>query len=190
MAAVASSDVPSGVPGLAPQAEAAEGAERQHDEGDTPDQAELIMPMGEPKFHTPEAAAESELATEPIVTPPTVITADESAIGGSAPAKRSRPRRKKPAEAASSAKTIEIKSGEPPKAGLDVYEWEPELSPGLIELENVVLLPHVGSGTIETRTRMGVMAAKNLLTALRGERPLVPARDPGRKDSPSPAERV
>jgi len=85
---------------LAPQGEAAEGAERQHDEGDTPDQAELIMPMGEPKFHTPEAAAQAELAIEPIVAPPTVITAEDSAIGESAPAKRSRPRRKKTAEAA------------------------------------------------------------------------------------------
>jgi uncharacterized protein (TIGR00288 family) len=85
---------------LAPQAEAAEGAERQQDEGDTPDQAELIMPIGEPKFHTPDAAAQAELAIEPVVAPPTVITAEDSAIGESAPAKRSRPRRKKPAEAA------------------------------------------------------------------------------------------
>lgn len=56
-------------------------------------------------------------------------------------------------------------------AGLDVYEQEPELSPGLVELENAVLLPHLGSATIETRTRMAFMAAENLLTALRGERP-------------------
>ena len=55
-------------------------------------------------------------------------------------------------------------------AGLDVYEQEPELSPGLVELENVVLLPHVGSATIETRTRMAFMAAENLLVGLRGER--------------------
>lgn len=56
-------------------------------------------------------------------------------------------------------------------AGLDVYENEPELSPGLAELDNVVLLPHMGSATIETRTRMALMAANNLLAALRGERP-------------------
>lgn len=56
-------------------------------------------------------------------------------------------------------------------AGLDVYEREPELSPGLADLENVVLLPHVGSATIETRTRMAWMAAENLLTGLRGDRP-------------------
>lgn len=56
-------------------------------------------------------------------------------------------------------------------AGLDVYENEPELSPGLAELENVVLLPHSGSATIETRTRMSRMATDNLLAGLRGERP-------------------
>ena len=56
-------------------------------------------------------------------------------------------------------------------AGLDVYENEPELAPGLAELENAVFLPHVGSATIETRTLMAVMAANNLLAGLRGEKP-------------------
>lgn len=56
-------------------------------------------------------------------------------------------------------------------AGLDVYENEPRLTPGLSELENVVLLPHVGSATVETRTRMALMAADNLLAGLRGEHP-------------------
>lgn len=56
-------------------------------------------------------------------------------------------------------------------AGLDVYENEPQLEPGLIELENVVLLPHVGSGTIETRTKMAEMAAESLIIGLRGEVP-------------------
>ncbi len=56
-------------------------------------------------------------------------------------------------------------------AGLDVYENEPRLSPGLVDLDNVVLLPHMGSATIETRTRMALMAAENLLAGLRGERP-------------------
>jgi glyoxylate reductase len=56
-------------------------------------------------------------------------------------------------------------------AGLDVYENEPELSPGLTNLKNVVLLPHVGSATIETRTQMALMAAENLLAVLRGEQP-------------------
>jgi len=56
-------------------------------------------------------------------------------------------------------------------AGLDVYENEPELAPGLAQLENVVLLPHVGSATLETRTSMAVRAANNLLTGLKGDRP-------------------
>jgi glyoxylate reductase len=56
-------------------------------------------------------------------------------------------------------------------AGLDVYENEPELHPGLAALDNVILLPHVGSATIETRTKMASMAAENLLAGLRGERP-------------------
>jgi glyoxylate reductase len=56
-------------------------------------------------------------------------------------------------------------------AGLDVYENEPDLTPGLEGLKNVVLLPHVGSATIETRTKMALKAARNLLAGLRGERP-------------------
>jgi glyoxylate reductase len=64
-----------------------------------------------------------------------------------------------------------LKQGRIRAAGLDVYENEPTLSPGLAELENVVLLPHFGSATVETRTRMANMAADNLLAGLRGERP-------------------
>ncbi|MGO9315586.1 MAG: NAD(P)-dependent oxidoreductase [Syntrophobacteraceae bacterium] len=64
-----------------------------------------------------------------------------------------------------------LKMGRIRAAGLDVYENEPLLSPGLAELDNVVLLPHVGSATVETRARMANMAADNLLAGLRGERP-------------------
>jgi glyoxylate reductase len=56
-------------------------------------------------------------------------------------------------------------------AGLDVYEDEPNITPGLLELDNVVLLPHVGSATIETRTKMARMAADNLLAGLAGQMP-------------------
>jgi len=56
-------------------------------------------------------------------------------------------------------------------AGLDVYENEPELTPGLTGLDNVILLPHVGSATIETRTKMALMAAENLLAGLKDETP-------------------
>jgi glyoxylate reductase len=55
-------------------------------------------------------------------------------------------------------------------AGLDVYENEPRMSPGLAELDNVVLLPHLGSATRGTRDRMATMAAENALAMLRGER--------------------
>ncbi|MDR3555795.1 MAG: NAD(P)-dependent oxidoreductase [Syntrophobacteraceae bacterium] len=64
-----------------------------------------------------------------------------------------------------------LRSAEIRCAGLDVYENEPELSGGLAELDNVVLLPHVGSATIETRTRMAGMACDNLLAGLAGKRP-------------------
>jgi len=64
-----------------------------------------------------------------------------------------------------------LRKGKIAGAGLDVYENEPALAPGLGELKNVVLLPHVGSGTWETRTNIGLKAARNLLTGLRGERP-------------------
>jgi len=55
-------------------------------------------------------------------------------------------------------------------AGLDVYEDEPELAPGLAELENVVLAPHTGSATQDTRDRMAIIASTNALFHLRGER--------------------
>jgi lactate dehydrogenase-like 2-hydroxyacid dehydrogenase len=55
-------------------------------------------------------------------------------------------------------------------AGLDVFENEPRVHPGLLALENAVLLPHIGSATIETRTKMAVMAAENLVAMMRGER--------------------
>jgi glyoxylate reductase len=59
-------------------------------------------------------------------------------------------------------------------AGLDVYEREPEVHSGLLELENVVLLPHLGSATTETRTAMAVLAARNALAVTNGGQPLTP----------------
>ena len=59
-------------------------------------------------------------------------------------------------------------------AGLDVYEEEPRVHPGLLGLENVVLLPHLGSATVETRTAMGMRVAQNLEAFFAGE----PLRDP------------
>jgi glyoxylate reductase len=59
-------------------------------------------------------------------------------------------------------------------AGLDVYEEEPKVHPRLLELENVVLAPHIGSASIETRDKMAALAAENLVAVLRGEEPKTP----------------
>jgi glyoxylate reductase len=56
-------------------------------------------------------------------------------------------------------------------AALDVYEREPAVHPGLIPMPNVVLTPHIASGTTRTRSEMSAMAARNMATALRGGRP-------------------
>ena len=67
---------------------------------------------------------------------------------------------------------VALSSGTIASAGLDVYEQEPLLEPELYELENVVIAPHLGSGTIGTRTKMGNMAAENCLAACNGRRPV------------------
>jgi glyoxylate reductase len=67
-----------------------------------------------------------------------------------------------------------LRSGAVAGAGLDVFEREPEVHPDLLDLENVVLIPHLGSATVETRTAMGVLAARNLVAVLDGEAPLTP----------------
>jgi glyoxylate reductase len=56
-------------------------------------------------------------------------------------------------------------------AALDVFEQEPRVHPKLLEMENVTLLPHIGSGSSETRERMGFVAVQNIFAALRGESP-------------------
>jgi glyoxylate reductase len=56
-------------------------------------------------------------------------------------------------------------------AGLDVYEREPQVEPALLELDNVVLLPHLGSATTRARSEMARVAATNLVAALSGHRP-------------------
>lgn len=59
-------------------------------------------------------------------------------------------------------------------AGLDVYEREPDIHPDLLSLENVVLAPHLGSATKETRTAMADLAASNVIAVLGGHAPLTP----------------
>ena len=64
-----------------------------------------------------------------------------------------------------------LRNGEIAGAGLDVFEDEPALKPGLAELPSVVIPPHLGSATVGTRTKMATLAAANLVAMLRGERP-------------------
>jgi glyoxylate reductase len=59
-------------------------------------------------------------------------------------------------------------------AALDVFEKEPHVHPGLLPLENVVLVPHLGSATRETRTAMADLAVKNVIAVLSGNPPLTP----------------
>lgn len=59
-------------------------------------------------------------------------------------------------------------------AGLDVYEYEPRVEPALLGLDNVVLVPHLGSATVETRTAMAELAARNAISVLGGQGPLTP----------------
>src|ERR1700744_2982136 len=61
-----------------------------------------------------------------------------------------------------------LKSGRVAAAGLDVYEGEPKLHPGYVELKNTFLLPHIGTATIESRTNMGVVALDNIDAVLNG----------------------
>ena len=59
-------------------------------------------------------------------------------------------------------------------AALDVYEHEPAVEPSLLALENVLLLPHIGSATMETRTAMADLAAQNVINVLGGRPPVTP----------------
>jgi glyoxylate reductase len=67
--------------------------------------------------------------------------------------------------------------------GRDVYENEPAVLPDLLALENVLLSPHLGSATGETRTAMADLAARNIVAVLTGQPPLTPV-------TPAPARRA
>jgi glyoxylate reductase len=67
-----------------------------------------------------------------------------------------------------------LREGQIAGAGLDVFEHEPDVHPGLLELENAVLVPHIGSATVETRAAMAELAARNAIAIVRGEAPQTP----------------
>lgn len=67
-----------------------------------------------------------------------------------------------------------LRSGPLAAAALDVYEQEPEVPPGLLELDNVVLAPHLGSATTRARDGMAQLVADNVVAVLDGRRPVTP----------------
>ena len=67
-----------------------------------------------------------------------------------------------------------LKAGRIQSAGLDVFANEPQVPPELIELENVVLFPHLGSASVYTRDAMGQLVVDNLLSWAAGKGPLTP----------------
>ena len=67
-----------------------------------------------------------------------------------------------------------LKNGVIRGAGLDVYEEEPKMAPGLAELDNVVITPHTASATEETRGAMSELAAKNIIEVLEGREAITP----------------
>jgi len=64
-----------------------------------------------------------------------------------------------------------LRDGEIWGTGLDVYENEPALEPGLVDLPNVVIVPHIASATFETRTNMGLIAVRNIIAVFEGKKP-------------------
>jgi glyoxylate reductase len=71
-----------------------------------------------------------------------------------------------------------LQSGHLAGAGLDVFENEPQVHPALLTMDNVVLAPHVGGGTRESRQMARLLCAQNVAAVLRGERPLTPVNEP------------
>ncbi len=67
-----------------------------------------------------------------------------------------------------------LKSGKVAYAGLDVYEFEPEITEELKKMDNVVILPHIGSATEKARNEMSMLVAKNVVAVLTGSKPLTP----------------
>lgn len=71
-----------------------------------------------------------------------------------------------------------LKSGQLRGAGLDVFENEPHIHPELVKMDNVVLTPHLGGGTYESRQRAREVCGANVAAVLQGQRPLTPLNEP------------
>ena len=56
-------------------------------------------------------------------------------------------------------------------AGIDVYEFEPKVADGLMDIENVIMTPHIASSTVEARNDMAILAAQNIINTLEGGKP-------------------
>ena len=69
---------------------------------------------------------------------------------------------------------VALRDGVIAGAGLDVFEREPLVYEGLIPLDNVVMVPHMGSATVETRTAMAMLAAQNVIEVLAGRPAITP----------------
>ena len=69
-----------------------------------------------------------------------------------------------------------LRAGTIKGAAIDVWENEPELTPDLANLDNIIITPHTASATIETRQKMGELAAKNIIEVLEGREPLTPIK--------------
>lgn len=67
-----------------------------------------------------------------------------------------------------------LREGRIAAAGLDVFEREPVVEPALLDLDNAVLIPHLGSATVETRSAMAELAARNVAAVLAGDGPITP----------------
>lgn len=83
-----------------------------------------------------------------------------------------------------------LRAGEIRAVGLDVFEREPELHPGLRELPNVVLTPHIGSAGVQTRDRMARLAVENVFAVLSGRPPLTPVTSAGAMPRPAADDKV